>query len=152
MKNKRGFHFSLVSVLSLSFLLLGFTVASAAPPNVQYTYSTNNAETVILTGTPPVQVGVFVSTVGMLLDITSQSGNLYWGTLVVTIPTAPVATVVTASMTGFITGGGKMTITIVDEATGTGLGTMSATKDGKKLKKGVMQLFDGSVTSFELKR
>ncbi len=152
MKNKRAFHFSLASVLFVSFLLLGVTVASAAPPNVQFLYSTNTAETVILTGTPPAQVGVFLSTVGMVLDITSQNGNLYWGTLIVTIPTAPVATVVTALITGFITGGGKMTMTIVDQASGTGIGTMSATKDGKKLKNGVMQIFDGSVTSFELKR
>ncbi len=88
----------------------------------------------------------------MVLTITSQTGNLYSGTLAINIPTTPDATVVTALITGHITDGGKMTITIVDEATGTGIGTMTATKDGKKLKSGVMQLFGGSVTSFELKQ
>jgi len=134
MKNKRAFHVSLVSVLFLSFLLVGVTVASAAP-DVQNTYSTEVASTVILVGTPPAQVGAVVAGVSMVLDITSQTDNLYSGTLAVNIPTTPDATVVTALITGHITGGGKMTITIVDEATGTGIGTMTATKDGKKTEK-----------------
>jgi len=151
MKNKRAFHASLGSVLFLSFLLVGVTVASAAP-NVQFTYSTDTASTVILIGTPPAQVGTVVDGVGMVLTITSQTDNLYSGTLAINIPTTPDATVVTALITGHITGGGKMTITIVDEATGTGIGTMTATKDGKKLKSGVMQLFGGSVTAFTLQK
>ena len=151
MKKKRAFHVSLLSVLFLSFLLVGVTVASAAP-NVQNTYSTEVASTVILVGTPPAQVGAVVAGVSMVLDITSQTDNLYSGTLAVNIPTTPDATVVTALITGHITGGGKMTITIVDEATGTGIGTMTATKDGKKLKSGVMQLFGGSVTAFALEK
>jgi hypothetical protein len=150
MKNKRAFHFSLVSVLFLSFLLVGLTVAFAAP-NVQNAYSTDTASTVILTGTAPTQVAVVVSGVTMLLNITAQTGSLYSGTLDVGIPTDPT-TGVTARVTGFITDGGKMTITIVDLDTGEGIGTMSATKDGKKLKNGVMQLFGGSVTSFVLKK
>jgi phosphoenolpyruvate synthase/pyruvate phosphate dikinase len=152
MKNKRAFHASLVSVLFLSFLLVGVTVASAAPPDVQNTYSTENASVMILTGTPPDQVGVVVGGVGMVLNITAQTDNLYWGTLAVNIPTTPDPTVVTALITGFITDGGKMTITIVDEATGTGIGTMTAAKDQKILKNGVMQLFGGSVTTFKLKK
>ena len=152
MKNKRAFHVSLVSVLFLSFLLLGVTVASATPPNVQHTYSTTDANTVILTGTPPTQAGVVLGGISMVLSVTSQEGNLYWGTLDVSIPTTPAATVVSALITGYITGGGKMTITIVDEATGDGIGIMSATKDGKKLNFGVMQLFGGSVTSFSLQK
>jgi hypothetical protein len=150
MKNKRTFHFSVVSVLFLSFLLMGVTVASAAP-NVQNAYSTDTASTVILTGTPPTQVGVVVSGVTMLLNITAQTGNLYSGTLDVGIPTIPTTTV-TALITGFITDGGKMTMTIVDLDTGIGIGTMTATKDKKNLKNGVMQLFGGSVTSFVLKK
>ena len=151
MKNKRAFHVSLVSVLFLSFLLVGVTVASAAP-DVLHSYSTDVASTVILVGTPPAQAGVVVAGVSMLLNITAQTDDLYWGTLAITIPTAPTPTVVAALITGFITGGGKMTITIVDATTGDGIGTMTATKDGKKLKNGVMQLFGGSVTSFELKK
>ena len=152
MKNKSAFHVSLVSVLFLSFLLVGVTVVSAAPPNVENTYSTDNASTVILIGIPPDQLGTVVDGVGIVLNITSQTGNLYWGTLTVHIPTTPDETVVSALITGHITDGGKMNITIVDQATGTGIGTMSATKDGKFLKAGVMQLFGGSVTAFKLQK
>lgn len=152
MKNKRSFSVSLVSVLLLSFLFVGVTVGSAASIDVENTYSTEDASTVILTGTAPGQLGAVVAGVGMELNITSQTDNLYWGTLAVYIPTTPDATVVTALITGHITGGGKMTMTIVDEATGTGIGTMTATKDGKKLKNGVMQLFNGSVTAFALQK
>jgi hypothetical protein len=150
MKNKRAFYVSLVSVLFSSVLLVGVTVASAAPPNVEHTYSTDNANVMILIGAPP-QVGVVVGGVSMVLNVISQTDSLYWGTLAVSIPTNP-ATVVAGRISGFITDGGKMTITISDEATGDGIGTMTAAKDGTTLRNGVMQLFGGSVTTFKLKK
>ena len=84
MKNSKAFHVSLVSVLFLSFLLIGITVASAQTPNIQYLWETNannTASAVILVGTPPT-IGAYVGSVGMALNITSQNGNLYWGELV----------------------------------------------------------------------
>jgi hypothetical protein len=150
MKKSKGFQASLVLLMLLSFLLVGVNVASAEP-NVQYLYSTTDARTVILVGTFPAVVGTYLGSVSIDLNITSQDGSLFWGEIAISIPTTPDPTAVAGFVTGKITNNGKMIMTIVDTA-GAPVGNMRAVRDGKKLTKGEMQLLNGTVTEFQLKR
>ena len=150
MKNKRVFHALLVSVLFISLIFVGANGASATP-NVQNRYATTNAKTVVLFGTFPTVVGTYLDAVSIDLNITSQDQNLFWGEIVISIPTTPDPTTVAGFVTGKVTNNGKMIMTIVDIA-GAPVGNMSAVREGQKLTKGEMQLLNGTVTQFDLKK